>query len=145
MGALQGNFGMDCLVVTGTSITFLYSLVQIGFAYATGIRAKHVFFEASGMLLMFVTLGKYLEAYAKGKTMSSISSLMKLQPKRALLVVNTSNESFASESSTQPEKLSNREVIREIDLRLVQRGDVLKVQKILSLSLSLCVCVCVSL
>lgn len=87
LGAVQGNFGMDCLVVTGTSITFAYSLTQIIFAYITSIRAKHVFFEASGMLLLFVTLGKYLEAHAKGKTASSITSLLQLQPKQVLALI----------------------------------------------------------
>ena len=73
LGALHGHFGMDCLVVAGTTVTFVYSIVQICFACITAVRAKHVFFEASGMLLMFVTLGKFLESYAKGKTLSAIN------------------------------------------------------------------------
>lgn len=32
------------------------------------------------MLITFVTLGKYLEAYAKGKTASALQKLMELQP-----------------------------------------------------------------
>jgi len=81
-GAFHGNFGMDCLVSIGTSTTFVFSIVQIIYAYITDIPAKHVFFEASGMLLMFVTLGKYFEAYAKGQTASSIHSLLTMQPKK---------------------------------------------------------------
>ena len=119
-GALQGNFGMDCLVVTGTSITFFYSLLQIGFAYVTGIRARHVFFEATGMLLMFVTLGKYLEAYAKGKTISSIGSLMRMQPKHALLVTETEENIRNSDSI-------GLESTREIHSSLIQRSDILKI------------------
>jgi len=37
------------------------------------------------IILMFVTFGKFLEAYAKGKTVSAINSLMKLQPRKVLL------------------------------------------------------------
>ena len=88
-GALHGSFGMDCLVVTGTTVTFVYSCVQLTLACRTGEPTKHVFFEVSGMLLMFVTFGKYLEAYAKGKTVSAITNLLSMQPSHALLVVNS--------------------------------------------------------
>lgn len=80
---------MDCLVVTGTTVTFVYSCVQLTRACQTGEPTKHVFFEASGMLLMFVTFGKYLEAYAKGKTVSAITKLLEMQPSHALLVVSS--------------------------------------------------------
>jgi Cu+-exporting ATPase len=66
LGAINGNFGMDCLVVTGTTVTFVYSLTQLYLACEASIPTKHVFFEVSGMLLMFVTFGKFVEAYAKG-------------------------------------------------------------------------------
>ncbi len=67
LGAMHGNFGMDCLVVTGTFITFLYSCIQLAMACQSGIPTTHVFFETTGMLLMFVTIGKFIEAYAKGR------------------------------------------------------------------------------
>ena len=70
---------MDLLVVTGTTITFVYSCVQLSLACAYGMATTHVFLEASGMLLMFVTFGKFLEAYAKGKTVSAISNLLNMQ------------------------------------------------------------------
>ena len=171
---------MDCLVVTGTSVTFIYSIVQLSLACETGVPTTHVFFEASGellsksypqmllsefyplyaflsaaectlyiiivavtitiititilsslspsllslrslsllsatqshlqlpltrlpsqahnlifnlyqpvsvlgMLLMFVTFGKFLEAYAKGKTVSAITNLLNMQPSHVSL------------------------------------------------------------
>lgn len=83
LGALHGNFGMDCLVTAGTSITFLYSCVQVSLACSSGdgVPSQHVFFETTGMLLMFVTVGKFIEAYAKGRSFSAISNLLKLQPR----------------------------------------------------------------
>lgn len=75
-------------MVTGTTVTFIYSVVQLSYACETGVPTTHVFFEASGMLLMFVTFGKFIEAYAKGKTVSAITNLLKMQPSHALLVVN---------------------------------------------------------
>ena len=94
IGALHGSFGMDCLVVVGTTVTFVYSCVQLSLACSTGEQTKHVFFEASGMLLMFVTFGKYLEAYAKGKTVSAITNLLSMQPSHALLVVNSESINY---------------------------------------------------
>ena len=80
----HGNFGMDFLVVTGSTITFLYNISK--FTNSCYFRAKpsHMFLESSGMLLMFVTLGKFLESYAKGSTVSAISSLSNLQPKTVI-------------------------------------------------------------
>ena len=98
-GALHGSFGMDCLVVTGTTVTFVYSCVQLTLACRTGEPTKHVFFEVSGMLLMFVTFGKYLEAYAKGKTVSAITNLLSMQPSHALLVVNSESISYFNSAS----------------------------------------------
>ena len=98
-GALHGSFGMDCLVVVGTTVTFVYSCVQLSLACSTGEPTNHVFFEASGMLLMFVTFGKYLEAYAKGKTVSAITNLLSMQPSHALLVVSNGSNGNSSINS----------------------------------------------
>lgn len=146
LGALHGNFGMDCLVVTGTTISFAYSSVQLFFACATHIPTTHVFFEASGMLLMFVTLGKFMEAFARGKSASAITDLLKLQPTHALLVTgdgeplspranppnadleHLKHDSYGTLKSDHTEsRMVSSEKIVEIDVELVQRGDLLKV------------------
>ena len=44
-----------------------------------------VFFEASAMLLTFITLGKWLESVAKGKTSQALTLLMTLQPHKVML------------------------------------------------------------
>ena len=61
LGAMHGAYGMDALVVVGTSISFIYSCFLLMVACHTHIITKHVFFETAGMLLMFVTIGKYIE------------------------------------------------------------------------------------
>jgi copper chaperone CopZ/uncharacterized membrane protein len=86
MGLLHGIYGMDFLVMTGTSITFSYSLVELCFACSSHHQTHHVFFETTGMLLFFVTIGKYIESYAKGKSASSIAELLKLQPREVSFV-----------------------------------------------------------
>ncbi|RYY87252.1 hypothetical protein EON63_04340 [archaeon] len=58
ISAYHGSLGMDFLVMVGTSITFVYSLFQLYYACKTHMYTPHVFFETSGMLLLFVTIGK---------------------------------------------------------------------------------------
>ena len=114
LSAIHCGFGMDFLVVTGTTVTFAYSLMQFVLSCHSHVPSKNVFFETSGMLLLFVTLGKYLESYAKGSTTSAMTSLLALQPRNAVLVerMGTSGEN---------------EVTKEIDSQLLQKDDVVKI------------------
>ncbi|DAZ96747.1 TPA: hypothetical protein N0F65_012324 [Lagenidium giganteum] len=108
-GLQHGMMGMDFLIIVGTTASYLYSLVSfIGSGMNPNFHGHH-FFESSTMLLTFVTLGKYMESMAKGKTADALSELMKLQPKTALLMGQKG----------EPDK--------EIPIELVQRGDLLRV------------------
>ena len=79
----SGTANMDVLVVLGTSMAYLYSMV------VTVLRLDgHVYFEASASIITLVLLGRLLEARAKRKTSSAIRSLMQLKPKTAKLERN---------------------------------------------------------
>lgn len=107
-GLQHGMMGMDFLVISGTSASYFYSLYSfIGSALDENFHGHH-FFESSTMLLTFVTLGKYMESVAKGKTADALAELAKMQPKTALLVVPGESD-------------------KEIAIELVQRGDLLRV------------------
>lgn len=69
----SGVLGMDVLVTLGTSMIWLYSL----YAWLFG---GHVYFEASVMILTFVSLGKYLEHRTKTGSLNALSKLMELLP-----------------------------------------------------------------
>ena len=58
---------MDVLVSLGTSAAYFYSVYAVVYAIATKTHVKGQFFETSILLIFFILLGKYLEAYAKGK------------------------------------------------------------------------------
>lgn len=81
-----GIMGMDFLVVLGTSASYVYStIVLLVNTFSFNIHDAQTTrmsptFATGAMLLMFVSLGKFLECYAKGKTASAIKSLMELQP-----------------------------------------------------------------
>lgn len=91
-GWTHGRFlGMDFLVVLGTTASYVYSLVVWGWQVWQPPDSNMLFtleptFATGAMLLTFVTLGKFLEAYAKGKTASALQTLMELQPQVALRV-----------------------------------------------------------
>lgn len=76
---------MDTLVALGTSVAYFYSVFVTTFArylQAQGLPT-HVYFEASGAIITFILLGKYLEIRAKAKTSSAIRKLLDLQAKTA--------------------------------------------------------------
>ena len=92
--ALKGKANMDTLVALSTSITFLFSLFNTlcpGFWLGKGLE-PHVYYEASGVIIAFVLLGKLMEERAKNSTSSAIKGLMGLQPKTARLVTDGREE-----------------------------------------------------
>lgn len=84
---------MDSLVAIGSAASYAYSLVGVyQMALALGamdLEGAHyammhsLYFDSAGTILVLITLGKYFEARAKGKTTSAISALMDLAPKTA--------------------------------------------------------------
>ncbi len=99
--ALFLNFlpNMDTLIALGTGVAYLYSIfVSVMILVGKGGYGLHeLYFETTALLLMFILLGKYLEAVAKGRTSSAIKHLMTLQPTTALLVRNGSEVEIAVE------------------------------------------------
>ena len=76
---------MDTLVALGSGVSFLWSLYLVfKMTFADGVSAHHylhgLYFESAAMILALITVGKLLEAYAKGKTTDAISGLIKLTP-----------------------------------------------------------------
>jgi len=90
-GLRNRTFNMDALIAIGTTTAYLYSLVgYVGHVLATGsllgVGGKAIeglYFETSAFLITFVTLGRWLEARAKGRTSEAIRRLMGLQPRSA--------------------------------------------------------------
>ncbi len=81
---------MDTLIAMGSLAAYLYSIVVLasttfGFSVAVG---SHVYFETAAVILTLITLGKLLEARAKGRTSEAIKKLMGLAPKTATLLRN---------------------------------------------------------
>ena len=89
---LKGSPNMDSLIAIGSGAAAVYGIYAI---YKIGIGMGHgdmeivhafmmdLYFESAGMILTLITLGKTLEARAKGKTSDAITKLMNLAPKVA--------------------------------------------------------------
>jgi len=79
---------MDTLVAMSTGIAYLFSVFNIlypQFWTSRGIE-PHVYFEAAGVVIAFILLGKMLEEKAKGNTSSAIKKLIGLQPKTVTII-----------------------------------------------------------
>ncbi len=78
---------MDTLIAMGSSVAYVYSVVVMleSFLGIAGV-GEHVYFETSAVILTLITLGKLLEARAKGQTSAAIKQLMGLAPRTATLL-----------------------------------------------------------
>ncbi|CAL1715489.1 unnamed protein product [Somion occarium] len=108
----HGSATMDVLVMLGTSAAYFYSLLAMLFATRNPDPdyRPFVFFDTSTMLIMFVSLGRYLENRAKGKTSAALTDLMALAPSMATIYTD-------APACTQEKK---------IPTELVQVGDTVK-------------------
>ncbi len=78
---------MDSLIFIGTATAYFYSLAaSISFLLGAQELPPHLYYESAVFILVFISLGKYLEAITKGKTSEAIKKLIGLQPKEATIV-----------------------------------------------------------
>lgn len=97
---------MDLLIVLSTTTAYVFSVVSFGYLAAGRPLSTGEFFETSTLLVTLIMVGKYVAAIARQKAVESIS-VRSLQASTAILV--------------------EAEGDREIDVRLLQHGDVFKV------------------
>lgn len=86
---------MDSLIAVGSLAALVYGVAALfRMAWAMGhgqweivaLYSKNLYFESAAMILTLITLGKFLEARAKGKTGDAIRQLMDLSPKTAFVI-----------------------------------------------------------
>jgi Cu2+-exporting ATPase len=99
---------MDLLIVLSTSAAYIFSLVSFGYLVAEKPLSTGQFFETSTLLVTLIMVGRWVAALARQKAVESIS-IRSLQASTAIIVDQKSG------------------IEREIDIRLLQYGDVFKV------------------
>ena len=107
-GLLHKAPNMDTLVALGAGAAYGYSLYAL-FAMSEALVQGHLehaahylhelYFESAAMILTLITVGKMLEARAKGKTTDALKGLMKLAPKTAVILVRPKDDTEAWESA----------------------------------------------
>ncbi|CAK9184612.1 unnamed protein product [Ilex paraguariensis] len=109
----HGSANMDVLIALGTNAAYFYSVYSVLRAASSPTFKATDFFETSSMLISFILLGKYLEVLAKGKTSEAIAKLMDLAPGTATLLTLDDEGNVINEE--------------EIDSRLIQKNDIIKI------------------
>lgn len=90
---------MDTLVAMGSGVSYMWSTCVL-FAMTRHAEAHHLhelYFESAAMIPTLITVGKTLEARAKGKTTSALRGLMQLAPKTAVLIENGTEREIPAE------------------------------------------------
>lgn len=103
----HGALELDMLVVVAITAAFVYSVVAFGYLMSGAPLETDAFFETSSLLISLIMLGRLVASYARIRAVAAVS-VRSLQVGIAVLVEN--------------------EVDREIDSRLLQFGDIFKVQ-----------------
>jgi len=74
---------MDVLIALGSSAAYLYSVGTL-----TGLIAGGTYFDTAALILVFITLGNYLEARSKGRAGDALRELLAFEAETATVVEN---------------------------------------------------------
>jgi Cu+-exporting ATPase len=88
---------MDTLIALGTGTAWLYSMVVVFAPDIVPEMARHVYFEATAMIIGLIDLGLALELKARGRTSQAIKRLIGLQAKTARVVRDEKDVDIAIE------------------------------------------------
>ncbi|GAV30203.1 hypothetical protein PMKS-003712 [Pichia membranifaciens] len=115
----HGSGSMDVLICTSTSIIYFYSIFSIIHGiFIDGYPV--ILFDTSTMLLLFVSLGKWVESKAKGNTSTALSKLLSLAPSSCIIVRNP--EVFNKGKVTTLD--SSQITQQQIGIDLLQKNDI---------------------
>lgn len=115
------SFGsMDLLVTLSTSVSYFASVAMLVIdVQHPGRMSIGTYFDSSVFLIMFILLGRTIEAYAKSRTTDAVALLGNLRPATAFLVDDNAHELSSSEEKT------SGPTIREIPVDHVEHNDIL--------------------
>ncbi|EOX4100709.1 copper-translocating P-type ATPase [Vibrio alginolyticus] len=105
LAATHKRATMDTLVALGTGAAWFYSMLVVIFPDWFPLASRHVYFEASAMIIGLISLGHYIEAKAKANTTRSLQALINLQPQQATVITKQGDQQIAVEQITLGMKL----------------------------------------
>jgi len=83
----NGRANMDVLIAIGSTTAYLYSV-----AVLSGLIAGGVYFDTAALILVFITLGNYLEARSKGQAGEALRKLLEMEAETATVVREDGSE-----------------------------------------------------
>ncbi|AEN07819.1 heavy metal translocating P-type ATPase (plasmid) [halophilic archaeon DL31] len=83
----NGRANMDVLIALGSTTAYVYSL-----AVLSGLIAGGRYFDTAALILVFITLGNYLEARSKGQASEALRKLLEMEAETATVVDEDGNE-----------------------------------------------------
>jgi Cu+-exporting ATPase len=78
---------MDVLIALGSSTAYVYSV-----AVLAGAVAGALYFDTAALILVFITLGNYLEARSKGRAGEALRRLLEMEAETATVLDDEGNE-----------------------------------------------------
>jgi len=122
---------MDSLFFMGTATAYFYSvIISISSLFNRTVNLENLYYESAVFILIFISLGDYLEALTKGKTGEAIKKLMGLQPKEAtILKIRNPKSEILNKSQIQNSKfkIEDYEEIK-VPIAEVKVGDIVLVK-----------------
>ncbi|MEE3400724.1 MAG: heavy metal translocating P-type ATPase [Methanomethylophilus sp.] len=86
-GLMMLSPNMDSLICLGSGVGFLYGIYNTWLIWTGDTGAvEDLTFDSAGMIIAFISIGKYLEAVGKVKTNDAVSGLLKLEPQKATVI-----------------------------------------------------------
>ena len=83
----NGRANMDVLIALGSTTAYVYSV-----AVLLNLVAGSVYFDTAALILVFITLGNYLEARSKGQAGEALRKLLEMEAETATVVDDKGNE-----------------------------------------------------
>jgi len=98
---LNGSATMDTLIVLGTAAAWLYSITVNLWPDTFPHEARHLYYEASAMIIGLINLGHMLEQQARQRSSQALERLLDLTPPTAR-IMTASGEKIVELSEVQP-------------------------------------------
>ncbi|MDB2246166.1 MULTISPECIES: heavy metal translocating P-type ATPase [Halorubrum] len=83
----NGRANMDVLIAIGSTTAYLYSV-----AVLSGLIAGGLYFDTAALILVFITLGNYLEARSKGQAGEALRKLLEMEAETATIIREDGSE-----------------------------------------------------
>ncbi|WP_256402916.1 heavy metal translocating P-type ATPase [Halorubrum salinum] len=115
----NGRANMDVLIALGSSTAYVYSV-----AVLSGAIAGSLYFDTAALILVFITLGNYLEARSKGQAGEALRKLLEMEAETATLVDRAASDTPHADGEAVDDEGSETEV----PLDEVEPGDRMKVR-----------------